>query len=64
MSVFPYRRKYVHNSLKKARDKDTQRQKCLMVEVQTLCQLGGRDTMEGKGDFLRAVESTSCSSDE
>lgn len=42
----------MHHDLKKATEKETPKQKSLMNVVQ--------DMVEGKGDFLRAFESSTC----
>lgn len=51
----------MHCDLKKATDKETQKQRSLMTVVQTLCH--SLDAVEGKEDFLRAFESSTCLSD-
>ena len=32
----------------------------IMIAIQALCHPGDRDTVEGKGGFLRAFESSTC----
>lgn len=56
MNVFLHRSMYIHYNLKKATDKAPSKRKSLMMEMQTLCHLGARDIVEGKGNFLRAFE--------